>query len=53
MIRKLEEQAADVTRFGDDQTVIGMRQRRKFQILGKYRGLDTGAGSGTYYSISQ
>lgn len=33
--------AADVARFGDDQTVIGMRQGRKFQILGKYRGLDT------------
>jgi hypothetical protein len=33
--------AADVARFGDDQTVIGMRQGRKFQILGKYRSLDT------------
>ena len=33
--------AADVARFGDDQTVIGSRQGRKFQILGKYRGLDT------------
>ena len=43
--------ACDVARYGDDQTVIGMRQGRKFQILAKYRGLDTG--SGTYYSISQ
>jgi hypothetical protein len=33
--------AVDVARFGDDQTVIGMRQGRKFQILGKYRGKDT------------
>ena len=33
--------AADAARFDDDQTVIGMRQGRKFQILGKYRGLDT------------
>src|SRR5215831_17749722 len=33
--------ACDVARFGDDQTVIGMRQGRKFQILGKYPGLDT------------
>src|SRR5208283_3138247 len=31
----------DVARFGDDQTVIGLRQGRKFQILGKYRGKDT------------
>ena len=33
--------ACDLARFGDDQTVIGMRQGRKFQILGKYRALDT------------
>lgn len=33
--------AVDVARFGDDQTVIGLRQGRHFQILGKYRGKDT------------
>ena len=33
--------AVDVARFGDDQTVIGCRQGRKFWILGKYRGKDT------------
>lgn len=33
--------AADVARFGDDQTVIGYRQGRKAVILQKYRGLDT------------
>jgi hypothetical protein len=33
--------ACDVARFGDDQTVIGLRQGRKFEILGTYRGLDT------------
>ena len=33
--------AVDVARFGDDQTVIGLRQGRRFQILRKYRGLDT------------
>jgi len=33
--------AVDVARFGDDRTVIGMRQGRCFQILRKYRGLDT------------
>lgn len=33
--------SVDVARFGDDQTVIGTRQGRKAQILGKYRGLDT------------
>src|SRR5208283_1601554 len=33
--------SVDVARFGDDQTVIGMRQGRRFQILGKYRGKDT------------
>lgn len=31
----------DVARFGDDQTVIVLRQGRKAQTLGKYRGLDT------------
>lgn len=33
--------SVDVARFGDDQTVIGVRQGRKFRILGKYRGKDT------------
>ena len=33
--------AVDVARFGDDQTVFGLRQGRKFQILAKYRGQDT------------
>jgi hypothetical protein len=33
--------SVDVARFGDDQTVIGLRQGRKFRILGKYRGMDT------------
>lgn len=33
--------AVDVARFGDDQTVIGIRQGRKARILGKYRGLDS------------
>jgi hypothetical protein len=33
--------AVDVARFGDDRSVIGLRQGRQFQILGKYRGLDT------------
>lgn len=33
--------SVDVARFGDDQTVIGMRQGRRFKILRKYRGLDT------------
>lgn len=31
----------DVARFGDDQSVPGLRQGRKFQILTKWRGLDT------------
>ena len=31
----------DVARFGDDQTVIGMRRGRTFVTLAKYRGLDT------------
>jgi hypothetical protein len=33
--------AVDVARFGDDRSVIGQRQGRKFQVLGKYRGIDT------------
>jgi hypothetical protein len=33
--------SCDVARFGDDQTVIGLRQGRKFEIMGKYRGKDT------------
>lgn len=33
--------AIDVARFGDDQTVIGIRQGRKATILGKYRQKDT------------
>jgi hypothetical protein len=33
--------SVDVARFGDDQTVIGMRQGRKASILAKLRGLDT------------
>jgi hypothetical protein len=33
--------SVDVARFGDDQTVIGMRQGRKFSIFGTYRGIDT------------
>ena len=33
--------SVDVARSGDDQTVIGVRQGRKFTILRKYRGKDT------------
>lgn len=33
--------AVDVARFGDDRSVIGLRQGRRFQVLAKYRGLDT------------
>jgi len=33
--------SVDVARFGDDRTVIGMRQGRHFQVLQKYSGLDT------------
>lgn len=33
--------SCDVARFGDDQTIIGMRQGRKFEILGTYRGIST------------
>jgi hypothetical protein len=32
--------SVDVARFGDDQSVVGYRQGRKFVILAKYRGLD-------------
>jgi len=32
--------ACDVARYGDDQTVIGLRQGRRFRILQKARGLD-------------
>jgi len=33
--------ACDVARYGDDRSIVGMRQGRKYRILGKYRGLDT------------
>lgn len=33
--------SVDPARFGDDRTVIGLRQGRIFRVLGKYRGLDT------------
>ncbi len=33
--------SVDVARFGDDQTVIGLRQGNKLEILEKLRGLDT------------
>ena len=33
--------AIDVARFGDDRTVVGVRQGRCFRILAKLRGLDT------------
>lgn len=33
--------SVDVARFGDDQTVIGMRQGLRFTVLEKLRGLDT------------
>jgi len=33
--------SVDVARFGDDMTVIGLRQGKKFTILEKMRGLDT------------
>ena len=32
--------AVDVARFGDDRTVIGVRQGRQFRVLAKHRGLD-------------
>lgn len=33
--------AVDVARYGDDRSVIGIRQGRQFRILNKYRGVDT------------
>ena len=33
--------AVDVARFGDDRTIIGIRQGRNFRILAKLRGVDT------------
>ena len=33
--------SVDVARFGDDQTIIGLRTGFKFEILDKYRGLST------------
>ena len=33
--------SVDVARFGDDESVIGVRQGRQARILGSYRGLDT------------
>ena len=33
--------SCDPARFGDDQTVIGLRQGRKFSILARFRGMDT------------
>jgi hypothetical protein len=33
--------SCDVARFGDDETAIGLRQGRKFELLGTYRGIDT------------
>ncbi len=32
--------AVDVARFGDDRSIIGVRQGRQYRILGKYRSLD-------------
>jgi hypothetical protein len=32
--------SCDPARFGDDRSVIGMRQGRKFEVLAKYRGID-------------
>jgi hypothetical protein len=32
--------AVDVARFGDDRSIIGIRQGRLYRVLGKYRGLD-------------
>jgi hypothetical protein len=39
--RRYKAAGFDVARFGDDRTVIGLRQGRRFEILGKYRGMDT------------
>ena len=33
--------SVDVARFGDDKTVAGIRQGRKFEVKGKWRGKDT------------
>ena len=33
--------SVDVARFGDDRSVIGLRQGRQFRILAKLRGVDT------------
>lgn len=33
--------SVDVARFGDDQTVLGMRQGHRFDVLARFRGLDT------------
>ncbi len=33
--------AVDVARYGDDQTVLGLRQGRMFKLLAKFRGLST------------
>src|SRR5690349_18721733 len=32
--------AVDVARYGDDRSIVGIRQGRQYRILGKYRGLD-------------
>src|SRR5215813_12055279 len=32
--------AVDVARFGDDRSIIGVRQGRQYRVLGKFRGLD-------------
>lgn len=32
--------AVDVARFGDDRSIVGIRQGRQYRILAKYRGLD-------------
>lgn len=33
--------SVDVARFGDDRSVIGLRQGRFFQVLARFRGMDT------------
>jgi hypothetical protein len=33
--------SVDVARYGDDKTVAGIRQGRKFEVKGKWRGKDT------------
>ncbi len=32
--------SVDVARFGDDRSIVGIRQGRQYRILAKYRGLD-------------